>query len=101
MDKYFKVFKIEHISQIDLKEIKRRYKVLALKYHPDHGGTGGQFRFIHDAYTYLTELRKDFDKKESKKFFNKKFLFYGDGSVYDPKKGKWIKWKGNIINKKI
>lgn len=102
VDKYFRAFKIKHISEIDLREIKRRYKVLANKYHPDHGGTNDQFRFVHDAFTYLTNLRKDFEKKENKKFFrNKNLLFYGDGSVYDTKKGRWVKWKGKKINTKV
>jgi hypothetical protein len=37
-------------------EVKRAYKTLALKYHPDKNpgeGSGERFREIHEAYTYL------------------------------------------------
>lgn len=101
VDKYFKAFKITSIKAITHQELKRRYRILARKYHPDAGGTAGQFRLIHDAYEYLVKLRDDFLKQQSKKFYNKKhLLFYGDGSIYNTKKGRWVKFKGKIINTK-
>lgn len=101
VDKYFKAFKITSIKVITHQELKRRYRILARKYHPDHGGTGGQFRFCTEAYKYLVSLRDDFLKQQSKKFYNKKhLLFYGDGSVYDTKKARWVKFKGQIIKTK-
>ena len=101
VDKYFKAFKITSIKVITHQELKRRYRILVQKYHPDKGGTAGQFRFIQEAYEYLIKLRDDFLKQQSKKFYNKKnLLFYGDGSVYDTKKGRWVKFKGQIIKAK-
>jgi len=93
-NKYFKAFKIKKISDITPKELTGRYRILVKKYHPDKGGKAGQFTFIHDAYSYLKKLMKEYLKKENKKFFNKNFLYYGDGSIYDTKKGRWIKLKG-------
>ena len=102
VDKYFKAFKITSIKVITHQELKRRYRILARKYHPDTGGTAGQFRFVQDAYEYLVQLRDDFIKSQNKKFFNNKDLrFYGDGSVYNTKKSRWVKFKGQKINTKI
>ena len=91
---YFRAFKISHIKDIDQKEIKRRYKILSKKYHPDMGGTNDQFRFVKDAYDYVLERRKEFENKETKKFFNNSFYFYGNGSIYSVKIKKWVRHKG-------
>jgi curved DNA-binding protein CbpA len=101
VDKYFKAFKIESIKNINSRELKRRFRILSLIAHPDTGGTSAKFRFVNDAYKYLLVLRKQYVKKESKKFFNDHFLFYGDGSIYDTKIGRWVKFKGKKINIKI
>ena len=96
---YFEIFKIQTIEKITLKELKRRWRILLLKYHPDKpGGDGNKTILINDAYSYIVARRKEFEKKESKKFFNKNFYFYGDGSIYNLEKKRWIKFKGNIIN---
>ncbi len=91
---YFKAFKIKKISDITPKELTRRFRILALKYHPDRGGTSIKFTFVADAYSYLKKLMKEHIKKETKKFYNRDFLYYGDGSIYDTKKGRWVKLKG-------
>lgn len=101
VDKYFKAFKITSIKAITHQELKRRYRILARKYHPDTGGTAGQFRFVNEAYEYLVKLRDDFLKQQSKKFYkNKYLLFYSDGSVYNITKKRWVKFKGKVINTK-
>ena len=101
VDKYFKVFKINSIKAITHQELKRRYRILVRKYHPDAGGTAGQFRLIHDAYEYLVSLRDDFLKIQNKKFYkNNYFLFYSDGSVYSITKKRWVRFKGQNINTK-
>ena len=101
VDKYFKVFKIDSIKDISSKELKRRFRILSLKAHPDVGGSNGKFRFIKEAYKYLLVLRKQYVKIESRKFFNDDFLFYGNGSIYDIKKKRWLKFKGKKINIKV
>jgi len=97
-DKYFKIFKIKNISDINYYELKRRYRILVKKYHPDKGGSSSQFRLIQDSYEYILSLLKDLYKKENKKFFNDRYFYYGDGSIYDLKEKKWRKVKGKIIN---
>ena len=97
-DKYFKVFKIKKISDLTPQELKRRYRILALKYHPDKGGNRHQFSFVLDAYNYLQKLMKEHLKKENKKFYNKDLLFYRNGNIYDKKKQRWRKIKGTITS---
>ena len=76
VDKYFAAFKIKHIKDVDKKELKRRYRILVKKYHPDKGGNPATFRFITEAYNYLLELRIQLDNKESKKFFSSNDRFF-------------------------
>jgi len=43
-------------NTFSVEEVKRAYKIQALKYHPDKNpeeGSGERFREIHEAYTYL------------------------------------------------
>jgi curved DNA-binding protein CbpA len=100
-DKYFRIFKINKISDISMAELKRRYRILAMKYHPDKGGNSAKFVIIQDAYNYIKPLIERYQQIENRKFFNKKFLYYGDGSIYDTEKGRWIKLKGRKINSTI
>lgn len=97
-DKYFKAFQIKKISDISEAELKRRYRILVKKYHPDHGGTAVQFRFVHEAYKYLKDRMAEYIKAERKKFFLKKYHYYSDGSIYDKEKKRWVKVKGRIID---
>lgn len=97
-DKYFKAFQIKKISDISEAELKRRYRILAKKYHPDRGGSAVQFRFVHDAYAYLKKRMAEFKRIQNKKFFLKKYHYYSDGSIYDKEKKRWVKVKGRIID---
>lgn len=97
-NKYFKLFKIEKISELTPQEFKRRYRILAMKYHPDKGGNQRHFTFVLDAYNYLKKLMKEHLKKENKKFYNKNFVYYSNGSIYDKKSQRWIKIKGTITS---
>jgi|GEM_PF-4315205 len=62
---YYKVLGIKDHASVE--EIKRAYRTLAFRYHPDHnkGGLQGDIRFreIKDAYEVLTDpmKRKHFD----------------------------------------
>jgi len=96
---YYKIFKIEKISEITPKELIKRYRILSQKYHPDHKPHGDNEKFIAigNAYDYLCEQMNVFLTKERVKFFNPDWLYYGDGSIYNPKKGRWIKLGGRII----
>ena len=100
-EKYFKIFKIEKPEDISLKELKRRYRILAKKYHPDLGGNADSFRLIHNAYSYLKPIIKNAEKRENSKFFTERFKFSINGSVFDVKINRWIKIKGEKINIKV
>jgi hypothetical protein len=55
--KYKKAYKITcELSEFPLKELKRRYRILAQKYHPDKGGKHEHFIFVNDAYKYLKKF---------------------------------------------
>jgi DnaJ-class molecular chaperone len=42
--------------QEKLTAIKHAFRQLALKFHPDKGGTCAQFKEINDAYEYLINI---------------------------------------------
>lgn len=99
-DNYFKAFKIENIKTITRKELKKRYRILAFKYHPDHNhgvNANKLFRFVNEAYEYLkTEVEVSI-KKENLLFYNKDLRFYGN-SIYSVSKNRWVKVKGKKVN---
>ena len=53
--------RLELAGQVTLAELKRRYKQLAKKHHPDlHGGDKAaeeRLKLINEAYTYLLDQR--------------------------------------------
>lgn len=49
---YYKILNVNEKSTMD--EIKRNYRKLSLKYHPDKGGNKNKFNEINNAYKYLT-----------------------------------------------
>jgi molecular chaperone DnaJ len=59
---YYKVLGIE--KNASKEEIKKAYRKLALKYHPDRGGDQEKFKEINEAYQILsnTEKRAQYDQ---------------------------------------
>lgn len=52
--KYKRLFGIEvPLDEFSPEELKRRWRVLCKKYHPDHGGIADHFDFVQEAYVYL------------------------------------------------
>lgn len=95
---YFKIFKVSDITKIAEQELKRRYRILALKYHPDKGGSHEKFLLAKEAYDYLvverqTYLKQKVQKVQFKVSEDNKFYFYGDGSIFDIKKNRWKQYK--------
>ena len=45
------------------KEIKKKYYKLSMDHHPDKGGNAEEFSLLNEAYTVLTEMRDEYDKK--------------------------------------
>ena len=66
MDDYYKILGIESNSSID--DIKKAFKILALKYHPDkNGGDDIKFKKINEAYSALLDPNKNKTIPEQKK----------------------------------
>jgi DnaJ-class molecular chaperone len=92
-DKYKRLFGIEG-SLIEFKpeELKRRWKVLVTKYHPDHKpyGNADHFRFVQEAYAYLKTKCKGISIKEEEKFIDE---LYGIRELSGESDGKkWYLW---------
>ena len=63
MKEYFKVLGLEEgASQ---KEIKRKYRELALEHHPDHSGDEEKFKEINDAYQHLSHKKNPYYQKHN------------------------------------
>ena len=59
---YYKILEVN--KQSSLQEIKKSYKKLAVKHHPDKGGNPEYFKNISEAYQVLSdpEKREIYDK---------------------------------------
>ena len=63
--KYKRLFGIKgSLSHFCPSELKRRWRILCKKYHPDHGGAQEHFEFVQEAYAYLKKYCKGTGKKE-------------------------------------
>lgn len=87
----YKILELPKESTVD--EIKKKYKKLAFKHHPDRGGDANKFREITNAYEILSdeEKKEKYDKSQnSPDILNKMFgempdlgmagMFMGDPS---------------------
>ena len=57
----YKVLEIDENASED--EIKKSYRSLSLKHHPDRGGDGETFKKINEAYQHLSDpqLKRQYD----------------------------------------
>jgi len=55
-DNYYEILEIPRTASQD--EIKKAYRKLALKYHPDKGGDQEKFKKINEAYQVLSDPQK-------------------------------------------
>ncbi len=53
---YYKVLGVQESSNQD--DIKKAYRKLSLKHHPDRGGDAEQFKKINEAYSVLGDKEK-------------------------------------------
>lgn len=93
--KYFVLFRVKKITELDEKELKRRYRFLAHRYHPDKGGTSSQFRMVQEAYEYILGIinNKQPAFKPNKTTGPQKYYCYSDGSIFDIEKNRWMNKK--------
>ena len=56
MKNYYKILELSSDASID--EIKRHYKLLARKYHPDKGGDPDKFKELSEAFQILSDPKK-------------------------------------------
>lgn len=83
MDKYYRILGVEPGASQE--ELKKVYKKLALKYHPDHGGDENHFKEIVKAYDILTGKRQlsrlerqEQEREEASKRKAKQSSYYDD-----------------------
>ena len=68
IEKYKRLFGIKvATNKFPARELKRRWRILSKKYHPDHGGKQEHFVFVQEAYAYLKQhcSQKDKEVKET------------------------------------
>jgi DnaJ-class molecular chaperone len=63
---YYRILNLEKTSTPE--QIKKQYKKLAGKYHPDKGGSENEFKRINEAYTILMD-------KNTRSLYDSKYTF--------------------------
>ena len=56
MKNYYKILELNNNCSED--DIKKQYKILAMKYHPDKGGDEEKFKDVSEAYQVLIDSNK-------------------------------------------
>lgn len=51
-----RIFSVFNLTNLTLKQLKKKYKRLALKFHPDRGGSEEKFQVITQCYLKLYEM---------------------------------------------
>ena len=113
--KYKRLFGIEcSLVEFSLQELKRRWKILCQKYHPDKGGSAKHFIFVQSGYIELKKHCKGKKQKNSTSSFtsvvgigeikiplsNGGFAYIWDvGEANFKKRYEWEKTHGVNLNK--
>lgn len=56
MKDYYAILQVNRNASID--DIKKQYKILARKFHPDKGGDENKFKEISEAFQILSDPQK-------------------------------------------
>lgn len=103
------IFGFKDGEDIDSTELKKRYRKLALKHHPDHGGDTDKFKDINEANSMLLNRLKIFEQikrfKESQKVHAaiiglKDYISLYSGNTFKLSDGYILK-KGNVKSNRI
>lgn len=103
------IFGFKDGEDIDSTELKKRYRKLAFKYHPDHGGDTDKFKDINEANSILLNRLKIFEQikrfKESQKVHAaiiglKDYISLYSGNTFRLSDGYILK-KGNVKSNRI
>lgn len=103
------IFGFKDGEDIDSTELKKRYRKLALKNHPDHGGDTDKFKDINEANSMLLNRLKIFEQikrfKESQKVHAaiigfKDYISLYSGNTFKLSDGYILK-KGNVKSNRI
>ena len=76
MQKYYDILGVTLNSNED--EIKKRFRQLAMEYHPDRQGNSDKFNEVVQAYKYITKVNTNLKKLKTQnqstdEFFQKMF----------------------------
>ena len=68
---YYKLLGVNENSSQD--EIKKAFRKLSLKHHPDRGGDAEEFKKINEAYSTLGDVEKKrmYDMQKNNYFFTR------------------------------
>lgn len=103
------IFGFKDGEDINSTELKKRYRKLALKNHPDHGGDTDKFKDINEANSMLLNRLKIFEQikrfKESQKVHAaiislKDYISLYNGNTFKLSDGYILK-KGNVKSNRI
>ena len=103
------IFGFKDGEDIDSTELKKRYRKLAFKNHPDHGGDADKFKDINEANSMLLNRLKIFEQikrfKESQKVHAaiislKDYISLYNGATFKLSDGYILK-KGNVKSNRI
>lgn len=103
------IFGFKDGEDINSTELKKRYRKLAFKYHPDHGGDTDKFKDINEANSMLLNRLKIFEQikrfKESQKVHAaiislKDYISLYNGNTFKLSDGYILK-KGNVKSNRI
>lgn len=103
------IFGFKDGEDIDSTELKKRYRKLAFKHHPDHGGDTDKFKDINEANSMLLNRLKIFEQikrfKESQKVHAaiislKDYISLYSGNTFKLSDGYILK-KGNVKSNRI
>ena len=81
-----------------LEELKRVYKKLALKYHPDMGGTDKEMAQINNEYEALFDKLKNTHKNKEGEYYQKLTTFVIPRIIIKKVKIQATEWEKIFVN---